>query len=118
MTQSGSVRHFRHVLIGNLLEFKPSTPLHPFNRTPWMDRYRMRSPESDRGDDGRGLDRPRLGLVGNQLAQERNEYDERDSDCEAPDAKFCEQFRVTWIGGDRCGAGRVRDHSRKVTCEQ
>src|SRR5262245_6663874 len=73
---------------------------------------------SDGNDGSRHFEGRFLGLVGDQLAQEWNEYDERDAYCEAADAKFGEQFRVTGIRGDGRGAGRVRDHSRKVTCEQ
>ena len=41
----------------------------------------------------------RLGLVGDQLAQERNQHDEHDTDREAAGAKLGEQLRVPGVGG-------------------
>ena len=64
------------------------------------------------------FDGTRLGFVGDQLAQEGNQYDERDTDREAAEAKLGEQLRISGIGGNRRGAGRVRDHSRKVACKE
>lgn len=43
------------------------------------------------GNDGNRFDVSCLGLVGDQLAQERNQHDERDTDREAADAKLCEE---------------------------
>jgi hypothetical protein len=47
----------------------------------------------------------RFGFAGNQLAQEWNQHNERDTDREAAGAKLHEELRVTGIAGDRCGAG-------------
>ena len=60
----------------------------------------------------------RLGLVGDQLAQERNQRDERNTDHETSSAELREELRVPSICGDRRGTGRLGDHSRKVTCKQ
>ena len=49
---------------------------------------------SDRNDDS-GFDERRLGLVCDQLAQERNEHDERDTDCEATGAELREELRIS-----------------------
>src|SRR5438552_4533410 len=57
-----------------------------------------------------------LGLVGDQLAQERNQHDEHNTDREAAGAKLGEEFRVPSVGGDRCGAGWFRDRSREIAC--
>ena len=64
------------------------------------------------------FDGRRLGLVGDQLAQEWNQHDERNTDREAAGAKLREEFRVPGVGGDRCGAGRLGDHAREVTCKE
>src|ERR1700687_756130 len=40
----------------------------------------------------------RLGLVGDQLAQERNQHDERNTDHETSNAKLGEEFRVAGVG--------------------
>ncbi len=74
----------------------------------------LRSLHSSDGNDSRRFDGRRLGLVGDQFAQERNEHDERNTDREASGAKLGEQLRVSGVGGDRRGAGRLGDHSRKV----
>ena len=66
------------------------------------------------GNNRRGFEGNCLGLVGDQLAQKWNQHDERNTNCETAEAKLREEFRVARIGGDRGGAGRVRDHSRKV----
>src|SRR4030095_3151831 len=68
---------------------------------------------SDRNDGSRFDDR-RLGLVGDQLAQERNQHDEHNTAREAAEAKLGEEFRVPRVGSDNCGARRLWDHSRKV----
>ena len=70
------------------------------------------------GNDGSGFDGSCLGLVGDQLAQERNQHDERNTDREAAGAKLGEELRVPGVGGDRRGAGRLGDHSRKVACKE
>jgi hypothetical protein len=73
---------------------------------------------------GSRLDERRLGLVGNQLAQERNQrrngikHDEHDTDREAAEAKLGEEFCVPGVGRDRRGAGRFEDYSRKVSCKE
>ncbi len=67
------------------------------------------------GYDGSRFDGTRLGLVGDQLAQERNQHDEHDTDREAACAKLREQLRVSGVGGDRRSAGRLGDHAREVT---
>src|SRR5438270_11444683 len=58
------------------------------------------------GNDGSRFDGTRLGLVGDQFAQERNQHDERNTDYEAADAELGEKFRVAGVGGDRCAASR------------
>ncbi len=77
---------------------------------------------SHRGSSGTGggwrYRRSYLGLVGDQFAQERNQHEEHDTDREATGAKLREQLRVPGVGGDRGGAGRLGDHSRKVACKQ
>ena len=70
------------------------------------------------GNDGSCFDGTRLGLVGDQFAQERNQHDEHDTDREAAGAKLREELYVPGVGGDRCGAGRLGDYSRKVACKQ
>ncbi len=70
------------------------------------------------GNDGSRFDGSCLGLVGDQLAQERNQHDERNTDCEAAGAKLGEKLRVPGISVDGRGAGRLGDHSRKVACKQ
>src|SRR5206468_10733214 len=67
---------------------------------------------------GRHFDGRRLGLVGDQLAQERNQHDQRNTDCEAANAKLRKESRVLCIGGDRRRAGGLGDHSREVTSKQ
>ena len=74
--------------------------------------------EFNDGNDSRRFDGRRLGLVGDQLAQERNQHDERNTDCEAAGAKLREELRISGVGGDRRGAGRLGDHSRKVACKE
>ena len=59
-----------------------------------------------------------LGLVGDQLAQERNQHDEHNTDREAAGAKLGEEFRVPSVGGDRCGAGWFGDRSREIACKE
>jgi hypothetical protein len=66
------------------------------------------------GNDGSCFDERRLGLVGDQLAQKRNQHDEHDTDREAAEAKLREQRRVPAVGRDRRGAGRLGDHPREV----
>src|SRR5215211_4006131 len=70
------------------------------------------------GNDGSRFDGTRLRLVCDQLAQERNQHDERNTDREAAGAKLREEFRVPGVGGDRSGAGRLGNHSRKVARKQ
>ncbi len=48
--------------------------------------------ESSDGNDRSRFDGTRLRLVGDQLAQERNQHDEHDTDREAADAELGEQF--------------------------
>src|SRR5438874_7188986 len=76
------------------------------------------SRSSTDGNDGGGFDGRRLGLVGDQLAQERNQYYERDADREAAGTKLREELRVARVGGDGRGAGRLGDHSRKIAGEK
>ena len=66
------------------------------------------------GNDSGCFDGRRLGLIGDQLAQEWNQHDEHDTDREASGAKLREQLRVPGVGGDRRGAGRLGDHSGEV----
>src|SRR6266540_7325163 len=77
---------------------------------------------SYRGSSGTGggwhFDWRRLGLVGDQFAQERNQHGERDTDRKAAGAKLREELRVPGVGGDRRGDGRHGDHYRKVTCKE
>ena len=44
------------------------------------------------GNDSRCFDGSRLGLVGDQLAQKRNQHDEHDTDRETAEAKLGEEF--------------------------
>ena len=74
--------------------------------------------DSSDGNDGRRFHERRLGLVGDQLAQERNQHDERDTDHETAGAELGEEFHITGVGRDRGGAGRLGDHSRKVAGEE
>src|SRR5439155_15344120 len=78
---------------------------------------RGRAVSSD-GNDGSRLDDWRLRLVGDQLAQERNQHDERNTDREAAGAKLREELRVPGVGGDRRGAGRLGNHAREVAGEE
>ncbi len=73
---------------------------------------------SSHGNHGSCFDGDRLGLVGDQFAQERNQHDERDTDREAAGAELREELRVACVGGDRGGAGRLGNHSRKVACKE
>src|SRR5439155_3091953 len=73
---------------------------------------------SSDGNHGSRFDGTRLGLVGDQLPQERNQHDKRNTDREAAEAKLREQLRVPGVGSDRCGAGRLGDHSREVACKE
>jgi hypothetical protein len=52
---------------------------------------------SSDGNDGSRFDRKRLGLVGDQLAQERNQHDERNTDREAAGAKLRKERREPGI---------------------
>jgi hypothetical protein len=61
---------------------------------------------NNRNDSSR-FDGRRLGLVGDQFAQERNEYNEPNTDGEAAGAKLREQLRVPGVGGDRRGVGNL-----------
>src|SRR5262249_25590475 len=74
--------------------------------------------ESSDGNDSSCFDRRRLGLVGYQLAQERNQQYERDADHEAAKTELREKLHVPGIGGERRGAGWLGDHSRKVAGKQ
>src|SRR5262249_9009944 len=56
--------------------------------------------------------------VGDQLAQERNQHNEHDTDREAAKTKRREELRVPGVGGDRRGACRLGNHSREVACKQ
>ena len=67
--------------------------------------------DSSDGNDGSRFDGRRRGFVSNELAQERNQHDERDTDRESDESKLSEKFRITGVGGDRCRTGRVRYHS-------
>src|SRR6266403_2181345 len=49
----------------------------------------------------RRFDGRRLGLVGDQLAQERNQHDEHDTDREAAGAELREELRFFYCCGDR-----------------
>src|SRR5947209_4039273 len=44
------------------------------------------------GNYGSRFDRKRLGFVGDQFAQERNQHDERNADCEAPTPSSANSF--------------------------
>jgi len=77
----------------------------------------LRGESLNDGNDGSGFDGKRLGFVGDQLAQERNQHDEHNADRETADAKLREELRIPGIGGDCGGAGRLGDHARKVACE-
>ena len=52
-----------------------------------------------------------VSAFGDQPAQERNQHDERDTNCEATGAKLREELRIPGIRGDRRGAGRLGDHA-------
>src|SRR5438034_3739617 len=77
---------------------------------------------SYRGSSGTGggwhFDGRRFGLVGDQFAQERNQHDERNTDCEAAGAKLREELRVSGVCGYRRGADRVGYHARAETSKQ
>src|SRR5207247_8312109 len=73
-----------------------------------------RMSESSDGNDRSRFNGKRLGFVGDQAAQERNQRDQRNTNREAAGAKLREQLRVPGVGGDRRGARRLGDHARKV----
>src|SRR5882724_6469372 len=91
------------------------TKVSPARTLSYLSSHSLRSSD---GNDSRGFDGRRLGLVGDQLAQERNQHDEHDTDRETAGAELREELRVPGVGGDRRGAGRLRDHSRKVACKE
>ena len=64
---------------------------------------------SSDGNDGSCFDGRRLGLLGDQFAQERSQHDENDTDRKAAEAKLGEQLRVPGVSGDPRGAGRLGD---------
>jgi hypothetical protein len=59
-----------------------------------------------------------FGLVGDQLAQERNENNERDADHEATGAERAEEFHILGIGRNGGGAARLGDHAGEVAREE
>src|SRR6266567_7770000 len=79
----GVTGHLAHPIDSFAPALSPSRVCPSMSRLPST----LRSLHSSDGNDSRRFDGRRLGLVGDQFAQERNEHDERNTDREASGAK-------------------------------